>query len=296
MFVACVQFENNFSLALWWSRLTALGQKYRLENMNVSIVMPAFNASRYIEETIISIIAQTHQSWELVIVDDASTDDTADIIGRYTVIDPRIRLITLEKNFGAPAGPRNKGVAESNFDWIAFIDSDDLWHREKLEQQIIAISENEVEFISTQMIRFKDSANFESEKQLINKPLCKKISFLKQFLRYSTPTSSVLVKKSIITSFPFEEGIAWRAREDLDCWLRIHRAIGHSIKLDFPLVGYRVIDGQISGNKIQMISRTHYCYANSKGVPKTPFGVLAFFLTALHFAGGLLVRLIGNKL
>ena len=264
--------------------------------MNVSIVMPAFNASQYIEDTIDSIVAQTHQNWELVIVDDASTDDTVKIISRYATTDSRIRLIKLVKNFGAPAGPRNKGVVESNFDWIAFIDSDDLWHKEKLEQQIIAISENEVEFISTQMIRFKDTENFESAKQLINKPLRKKISFFKQLLRYSTPTSSVLVKKSIITSFPFEEGIAWRAREDLDCWLRIHRAIGHSIKLDFPLVGYRVIDGQLSGNKIQMISRTYYCYANSKGVPKTPFGVLAIFLTSLHLAGGLLNRLIGDKL
>tara|TARA_B110000211_G_C13912542_1_gene479018 strand:+ start:11 stop:805 length:795 start_codon:yes stop_codon:yes gene_type:complete len=264
--------------------------------MKVSIVMPAFNASQYIEETLDSIIAQTHQNWELVIVDDASTDDTVDIISRYTAIDSRIRLIKLEENFGAPAGPRNKGVAESNFDWIAFIDSDDLWHRQKLEQQIIAISENQIEFISTQMIRFKGAGEFESEKQLINKPRRKKISFLKQLLRYSTPTSSVLIKKSIATSFPFEEGIAWRAREDLDCWLRIHRAIGHSIKLDFPLVGYRVIEGQLSGNKFQMISRTYYCYINSKGVPKTPFGVLAIFLTALHLAGGLLNRLIGNKL
>lgn len=264
--------------------------------MNISIVMPAFNASQYIVDTIDSVVAQTHQNWELVIVDDASTDNTVDIISRYAVIDPRIRLITLDKNFGAPAGPRNKGVADSNFDWIAFIDSDDLWHREKLEQQVIAISESEIEFISTQMIRFKDTVDFESEKQLITKPRRKRISFLKQLLRYSTPTSSVLVKKSIMISFPFEEGIAWRAREDLDCWLRIHRAIGRSVKLDFPLVGYRVIDGQLSGNKIQMISRTHYCYANSKGVPKTPFGVLAFFLTSLHLAGGLLNRLIGNKL
>jgi teichuronic acid biosynthesis glycosyltransferase TuaG len=265
-------------------------------NVSISIIMPAFNTSQTIEDTIESVIAQTYQNWELIIVDDASTDNTVDVISRYTVLDSRIRLITLEKNFGAPAGPRNKGVANSNFDWIAFIDSDDLWHREKLKQQVIAISENEIEFISTQIIRFKDTKDFEAEKQLIKKPLSKKISFLKQLLRYSTPTSSVLVKKSIITSFPFEEGIAWRAREDLDCWLRIHRAIGHSIKLDFPLVGYRVIDGQISGNKIQMISRTYYCYTNSKGVPKTPFGVFAIFLTALHLAGGLLNRLIGDTL
>ena len=267
-----------------------------MKNMNVSIVMPAFNASQYIEETLDSIIAQTHQNWELVIVDDASKDDTADIISRYTDIDSRIRLIKLEENFGAPAGPRNKGVTESNFDWIAFIDSDDLWHREKLEQQVIAISENEVEFISTQMMRFRRQGEFDSKQKLIRKPYLKKISYLRQLLRYGTPTSSVLVKKNIITHFPFEEDIAWRAREDIDCWLRIHRAIGHSIKLDFPLVGYRVVDGQISGNKIEMIGRTYYCYSNSKGVPKSPFALLAVGLTILHLVGGLLNRLSSDKL
>jgi teichuronic acid biosynthesis glycosyltransferase TuaG len=264
--------------------------------MNISIVMPAFNASQYIEDTIDSVVAQTHQNWELVIVDDASTDDTAKIISRYTATDTRIRLIQLGKNFGAPAGPRNKGVAESNFDWIAFIDSDDLWHREKLEQQVIAISENKIEFISTQMMRFRKQEEFDSKQTLIRKPYLKKISYLRQLLRYGTPTSSVLVKKSIVTDFPFEEDIAWRAREDMDCWLRIHRAIGYSIKLNFPLVGYRVIDGQISGNKIKMIGRTYYCFSNSRGVPKAPFGLLPVSLTILHLLGALLNRIISNKL
>jgi teichuronic acid biosynthesis glycosyltransferase TuaG len=264
--------------------------------MNISIVMPAFNASQYIEDTIDSVVAQTHQNWELVIVDDASTDDTAKIISRYTATDSRIRLIQLGKNFGAPAGPRNKGVAVSNFDWIAFIDSDDLWHREKLEQQVIAISENKIEFISTQMMRFRKQGEFDSKQTLIRKPYLKKISYLRQLLRYGTPTSSVLVKKSIVTDFPFEEDIAWRAREDIDCWLRIHKAIGYSIKLNFPLVGYRVIDGQISGNKIEMIGRTYYCFSNSRGVPKSPFGLLPVSLTILHLLGGLLNRFSSNKL
>ena len=264
--------------------------------MNVSIVMPTFNASLYIGETIDSIIAQTYQKWELLIVDDASTDRTVDIIDRYTSIDPRIRLIKLETNFGAPAGPRNKGVAVSSFDWVAFVDSDDLWHKEKLEQQVLAISETEVEFVSTQMMRFRRQGEFDSKKTLIRKPYIKKISYLRQLIRFGTPTSSVLVKKSIVTDFPFEEDIAWRAREDIDCWLRIHRAIGYSIKLDFPLVGYRVVDGQISGNKIEMIARTYYCFSNSKGVPKSPFALLAVILTISHLVGGLLNRLSSNKL
>jgi len=264
--------------------------------MNISIVMPVYNAREYIKETIASVINQTYLKWELIIVDDASTDDTVKLIESDIAIDPRIKLVKLETNFGAPAGPRNRGIKTAVYDWIAFIDSDDLWHQEKLEQQVLAISKTEAQFISTQMIRFRSQKEFDSKKTLIKKPHLKKISYLRQLIRYGTPTSSVLVKKSIVTDFPFEEDIAWRAREDIDCWLRIHRAIGYSIKLDFPLVGYRVVDGQISGNKIEMIGRTYYCFSNSKGVPKSPFGLLAVSLTILHLLGGLVNRLSSNKL
>ena len=265
-------------------------------NEKISIVMPSYNASRYISQTIDSVVAQTYKSWELLIVDDASTDDTVRIIESYLKVDPRIRLIKLEKNFGGPAGPRNKGVAESRGHWIAFIDADDLWHEEKLTRQVGVINETNVQFVSCRMQRFVSELEYKPVPSPDKKTKLRKITYLRQLLRYGTPTSSVLVKKDIMKSFPFQEGRAWRAREDMDCWLRIHKVIGYSYKLDLPLVGYRVVEGQISGDKFEMIGRTYFCFRNSRGVPSSPLGLLAVFLTGLHLFGALINRLTSKGL
>ena len=99
----------------------------------VSIIMPSYNTAQYIAETIQSVINQTYQNWELIIVDDCSTDDTDIVVGR--IKDPRIRYIKNEKNSGA-AVSRNRALRAANGRWVAFLDSDDLWKPEKLERQI----------------------------------------------------------------------------------------------------------------------------------------------------------------
>ena len=268
----------------------------KFKNMKISIVMPAYNASKYIEETILSVVGQTFREWELIIIDDASTDNTVEIVEDYIDREPRISLVKLETNFGAPAGPRNRGVSESRYDWIAFLDSDDLWHEKKLEIQVAVLKKTEALFLSTQMQRFKTVASFDRALELDESIPTKSISYIRQLIRYATPTSSVLVRKDVILRCLFEENIMWRAREDLDCWLRIHRYIGHSVKIELPLVGYRVISGQISGNKFEMIRKTYFCFRNSKGVPNFPLGILPLILTVFHFTGAVINRLIGNKL
>ena len=99
----------------------------------VSIIMPSYNTAQYITETIQSVINQTYQNWELIIVDDCSTDDTDIVVGR--IKDPRIKYIKNEKNSGA-AISRNRALRTANGRWVAFLDSDDLWKPEKLERQI----------------------------------------------------------------------------------------------------------------------------------------------------------------
>lgn len=100
----------------------------------VSIVMPSFNTGLFIAETINSVLNQTYEKWELLIVDDCSTDNTDEVIKPY-LADKRIRYIKNEKNSGA-AVSRNKALREARGRWIAFLDSDDLWMPEKLEKQI----------------------------------------------------------------------------------------------------------------------------------------------------------------
>ena len=112
----------------------------------VSVIMPCYNAAAYIGASIESVQAQTYTNWELLIVDDCSTDDSLAVVARYD--DPRIRVLKNEKNSGA-AVSRNYALREAKGKWIAFLDSDDLWEKEKLEKQIAFMVENEYHFSYT---------------------------------------------------------------------------------------------------------------------------------------------------
>lgn len=112
----------------------------------VSIIMPSYNTAPYIRETIQSVLDQTYQNWELIIVDDCSTDNTDDVVA--SIKDERIRYLKNEKNSGA-AVSRNRALREAKGRWIAFLDSDDLWMPEKLEKQIAFMEKNGYSFSYT---------------------------------------------------------------------------------------------------------------------------------------------------
>lgn len=105
----------------------------------VSIIMPSWNTEKFIGKSIQSVINQTYQNWELLIVDDCSTDKTDEIVASFN--DERIRYFKNEKNSGA-ALTRNRAMREAQGEWIAFLDSDDLWMPEKLEKQIQFMTSN----------------------------------------------------------------------------------------------------------------------------------------------------------
>ena len=107
----------------------------------VSIITPTFNCEKFIAETILSVQAQTYQDWELLIVDDCSTDKTVEIISSFQEKDSRIKYFYNTTNKGS-AISRNIALQNAKGKWIAFLDSDDLWHPEKLEKQIEFMKKN----------------------------------------------------------------------------------------------------------------------------------------------------------
>lgn len=109
----------------------------------VSIIMPSWNTGKYIAESIQSVLAQTYTNWELIIVDDCSTDNTDEVIANFC--DKRIRYLKNTQNSGA-ALTRNRALREANGEWIAFLDSDDIWLPEKLERQIEFMKKNSYVF------------------------------------------------------------------------------------------------------------------------------------------------------
>lgn len=117
-----------------------------MENL-VSIIMPSYNTGQFIRDTIESVLQQTYSKWELIIVDDCSTDDTDDVVSQY-LSDNRIHYLKNDVNSGA-AISRNRALREAKGKWIAFLDSDDLWSPEKLEKQICFMENGNYHFSYT---------------------------------------------------------------------------------------------------------------------------------------------------
>lgn len=122
----------------------------------VSIIMPSYNTAKFISETIESVLAQTYPNWELIIVDDCSTDNTDEVVKSF-LSDNRIKYIKNEKNSGA-AVSRNRALREAKGKWIAFLDSDDLWLPVKLEKQIAFMQDNDYHFSYTNYIEIDENS------------------------------------------------------------------------------------------------------------------------------------------
>lgn len=102
----------------------------------ISIIMPMYNSARYVAESIESVMTQTYTNWELLVVDDGSTDGSTDIVMGYALKDKRIQLLLNDYHVGNPSAPRNYGIEHAKGDYIAFLDSDDIWLPEKLSIQL----------------------------------------------------------------------------------------------------------------------------------------------------------------
>src|SRR5690606_17206052 len=137
---------------------------------------------------------------EVILVDDASPDRTADLVEMIGREDDRVRVIRLEKNYGAPAGPRNVGVRAANGQWIAFLDADDVWHPEKLAVQLNALDRSGKRFCSSKMMDFAD------EKDLVftspSGAATREITFLNILIKSRIPASSVLVDADLVRRHP----------------------------------------------------------------------------------------------
>lgn len=124
-------------------------------NELVSIIMPNYNCGKYVAETIESVLAQTYENWELIFVDDCSTDNSMDIVKSFQ--DDRIRIFQNEKNSGA-AITRNRALQEAKGRWIAFLDSDDLWTPDKLQKQVVFMKDNGYVFSYTEYVKIDEKS------------------------------------------------------------------------------------------------------------------------------------------
>jgi teichuronic acid biosynthesis glycosyltransferase TuaG len=260
----------------------------------VTIVMPAYNAASYITATIESVLKQSFTDYELLVINDCSKDNTAKIVELYCARDKRVQLINLSVNKGAPAGPRNIGIQQAKGKWIAFLDSDDIWHPNKLERQLNLLKNTGARFCSTRMMDFVDESTLKLKDA--GPEEYEWISFTKQLIKYRTPTSSVIAEKVLMQHNLFNEDMSFKAREDLDCWLRCHEEIGKSVKITVPMTGYRIIPSQISANKWHMFRRHLHVLQQYRFRSGRRMGLGALVFTLTHFVLAFYYRKIQKSL
>ena len=215
----------------------------------VSIIMPSWNTERFIAETIQSVIDQTYTNWELLIVDDCSTDNTDEVVASFK--DERIKYFHNEKNSGA-ALTRNKAMREAKGEWIAFLDSDDLWTPEKLEHQIDFMKKNGYTLSFTEYEKIDEESNplniYVSGPDKVNKRKMYNYDYIGQLtMMYSAKKFGLIQIKDI------------KKNNDYAIRLQLYKKSGTcAYLLKENLAKYRVRKVSISHDKFRRKFKSHY--------------------------------------
>ena len=222
----------------------------------VSIITPAYNAAAYIAETIESVFAQTYTNWEMLIVNDCSKDNTAEIVQSYAAKDKRIKLINLKQNSGA-AIARNAAIQNAKGRYIAFLDSDDLWKKEKLQKQIQFMQQNGYAFTYTSYEHFKETKeNIQNQVQIP-----KSLNYQQALKGNQIGCLTVMLDKKQMLNIHFTT----QKHEDYILWLNILKQGITAYGIQESLALYRTGNSKsISGNKMQSAMWTWKVYRESQ--------------------------------
>lgn len=206
-----------------------------------SVIIPAFNCEKYIGAALRSALGQTYNNIEIIVIDDCSTDKTRDIIRSFD--DGRIRLLDVEKNSGAAAS-RNLGLDSAAGEFIAFLDADDIWSRDKLEKQISSIRKGGAK-ITYCSYGFCDESGKRTGKDFIVPTCC---DFETMLFRSLISMSTGVVRRDAVGDIRFSGEVY---HEDLLFWLRLLKKNGPALGIVEPLALYRQRPGSRSSDKIR---------------------------------------------
>ena len=212
-----------------------------IEKEKVSIIVPMYNAEKFIGKTIESVLAQTYQNWEMLIMNDVSTDNSLAIVSLYAKKDERIKIVNTEKNVGVVKG-RNFLIDLASGKYIAFLDADDYWHNEKLEKQIKFMKEKNASISCTEYTRVK-----ENEEKINDVIIKEEISYNDMLKNNYLGCLTVIYNAGKLGKRYFKER---DKNEDYVLWLEIVKDTGKIYGLKQNLAFYRVLDKSRSSNKI----------------------------------------------
>lgn len=251
----------------------------------VSIITPCYNCEKYIKYTIESVLNQTYSNFEMIIVDDISTDDTLNIVKEYQKKDKRIKLITLDKKGGASIA-RNTAIKEAKGKYIAFLDSDDLWYKEKLKKQIDFMEENNIDFSYTDY-EYID----ENNKKLYKKRVCpKKVTYFRMLLGDSIGCLTVIYNKEKAGLIQIPQ---LDKRNDYAIWCLALKKLRVGYKYNEILAQYRKTKDTTlsSGKKTKLIKYHYQLHTKVNGLNV----ILATFFTIGNIVNYIFVRIMKEK-
>ena len=211
-----------------------------LKERKVSIILPNFNSAQFIERTLNSILNQSYKNWELIIVDDNSNSETIKILKKFKKF-KKIRIFFLKKNYGQ-GYCRNYAIKKTSSDFYAFIDSDDLWRKDKLKIQIDFMVKYNFDFTYTHYYTF-------TKKQKLNSILTpRKITFESFIKNTSIATSTMILSKNLVKKTKFPNT---KICEDYFFKCQILKKINYAICCPFFLTKYRIRKNSLQSNRFK---------------------------------------------
>ncbi|MFT5213898.1 MAG: teichuronic acid biosynthesis glycosyltransferase TuaG [Patiriisocius sp.] len=242
----------------------------------VSIITPVYNCEEFLEECILSVLKQTFNDWELILIDDSSTDSSREIINKYVLQDQRIKFCFFDENVGAGVA-RNKGIDIAEKRFIAFLDSDDYWHKDKLKLQLDFMIKDNIEFSYTSFVEL--DKNDDAFKIILPPKTVNSFSLL--FNNYIKTVTAIYDTKRIGKIYMPN----YRKRQDWGLWFNILSKTSKAYKLSEPLSYYRTSNASLSTNKVQLIKENFNFYRNflHKNFMTSLLMMLLFLIVHLFF-------------
>ncbi|MEZ7498393.1 glycosyltransferase family 2 protein [Flavobacterium sp. Arc3] len=228
-----------------------------MESTLVSVIIPTFNSEKFISQAILSVQNQSYVNWEIILVDDCSTDATLSIVSELALNDTRIKYSKLSKNSGTGVA-RNRGVSNAHGRYISFLDADDLWKTEKLQKQIDFLTVNNVPFTFS----FYDCMDEEG------KPLNKRVeaplnlSYRQLFFCNYIGNLTAIYDVNYFGKIPISP---IRKRQDWMLWLTVLKKLKVAHPVTESLAYYRVRDNSISTSKFDLIKYNYAVYRKFHG-------------------------------
>ncbi len=219
----------------------------------ISVIMPVYNAHRFLSQAVDSVLNQSYRNFELILVDDCSTDNSYDILCEYEKKDTRVRVFRNEKNRGV-SFTRNFGVSKAACEYIALIDSDDMWESTKLSKQLELLEECPDTDLCYTGSAFVDTNDVKSD-YVFEVP--SRVDYKTLLKQNVVSCSSALVKKCWLEKYPMAHD---DMHEDFAVWLSILKDGGKARGINEPLLIYRVDRNSKSGNKFKSMCMTYRVY------------------------------------